>query len=342
MITNRYQMGVQDAQSLSKHTPHPFGHYNPQYSTHLGPKKTLQATALPIQTPSMQSPTTYHPLLHHTIIENGLVNLEPNLPSWTTLPIEESSDENEDEEGPLPTTSHKTTLKLNDKDPQDTHNMSSRSRPLNVHIPVKRKPFSPCNQAMPTYFMSPTETPSPKALPIPSQNTHPIGAHKGSTGTSLTPSKPSSISHTDAHISYLHPHTGALRKLLPPITEDSDMTEWKRVDKLLNTHVAPSMILSKYAPTHSLHGRRGSTQGRVHVLLRHNDFTRGSKGKHRAQQVWPETQWSNVGEFKERLDGMFGPGNITRGMSGAPKNIPKRAALDSTAIDAGRHDQETH
>ncbi|KAI9063472.1 hypothetical protein FKP32DRAFT_1592550 [Trametes sanguinea] len=108
-------------------------------------------------------------------------------------------------------------------------------------------------------------------------------------------------------------------KLRAPITEDSDATEWERVDRLLETHVAPALVLSKFAQSSSLHGRKDGVQG-LHVRLQLDDFRRGSKGKGRVQPMWTEACWSNVGAFKERLDRMFGPGDIARGQGKTPKN----------------------
>ncbi|KAI8984964.1 hypothetical protein BD414DRAFT_489856 [Trametes punicea] len=106
-----------------------------------------------------------------------------------------------------------------------------------------------------------------------------------------------------------------------PMTEDSGMLEWKRIDRLLETHVAPALILSNYAQSSSRQQRKELTLGLRHVLLQSDDFRQRSKGKRRAQPMWTEAQWSNVGEFKERLDRIFGPGNITRGQSRAPRNV---------------------
>ncbi|KAI0772534.1 hypothetical protein BD413DRAFT_546342 [Trametes elegans] len=110
------------------------------------------------------------------------------------------------------------------------------------------------------------------------------------------------------------------RRPYPPIAEDSDVGDWERVDKMLGTHVAPAVVLPAYAPLRRV---QGGDQGPLHVPLQRDDFWRGSKGKGRAQRGWTETRWSNVGEFKERLDTMFGPGDIIRGHSRAPKNAKK-------------------
>ncbi|KAI0643661.1 hypothetical protein C8Q79DRAFT_146798 [Trametes meyenii] len=93
----------------------------------------------------------------------------------------------------------------------------------------------------------------------------------------------------------------------PPITEESGMREWRRVDELLNTHVAPSCVLPKYARSLSLPQKGGGAQARV--SLRVDDFRQRSKGKGRAGYARTTPHWSNVGEFKERLDAMFGPGH---------------------------------
>ena len=49
------------------------------------------------------------------------------------------------------------------------------------------------------------------------------------------------------------------------------------------------------------------------------DLGKGSKGKGRAQSGWTAPRWSNVGEFKARLDGMYGHGDIDRGLGRGPK-----------------------
>ncbi|KAI0334929.1 hypothetical protein GY45DRAFT_1065655 [Cubamyces sp. BRFM 1775] len=114
-------------------------------------------------------------------------------------------------------------------------------------------------------------------------------------------------------------------KLLRTITEDSDRAEWERVDRLLQTHVAPAAVLPQYAPSARLHERKNSAHDMMHVALQLDYLRHGSKGKARAQPMWTETSWSNVGEFKERLDKMYGGGDITRGQGRAPKNVSMEA-----------------
>lgn len=119
------------------------------------------------------------------------------------------------------------------------------------------------------------------------------------------------------------------------------MTEWKRVDDQLETHVAPSLVLPRYAQARALQQQGGGAQRPVHVPLQRDHFQRRSKGKQRARPVWTETRWSNVGEFKARLDTMFGPGEITRGMGRAPKNVSRVASTTSGRSPRAGYKRET-
>ncbi|KAH9894104.1 hypothetical protein C8Q73DRAFT_694530 [Cubamyces lactineus] len=118
-------------------------------------------------------------------------------------------------------------------------------------------------------------------------------------------------------------------KLLRPITEDSDRTEWERVDRLLQTHVAPAVVLPQYAPSARLHEPKNGAHGMMHVALQ---LRQGVKGKARAKPMWTEPSWSNVGEFKERLDRMFGRGDITGGQGRAPKNAKRLSVIESGGV----------
>ena len=51
------------------------------------------------------------------------------------------------------------------------------------------------------------------------------------------------------------------------------------------------------------------------------ELEKGSKGKARAVSGRTAPRWSNVGEFKARLDAMYGPGDINRGLGRGLKNV---------------------
>lgn len=168
---------------------------------------------------------------------------------------------------------------------------------------------------------------------------HPSARHHANSDARTLNAPSSGGSGTASASAPERPHRKA--KLLPPITEDSDMTEWKRVDDQLETHVAPSLVLPRYAQARALQQQEGGAQRPVHVPLQRDHFQRRSKGKQRAQPVWTETRWSNVGEFKVRLDTMFGPGEITRGMGRAPKNVSRVASTTSGRSPRAGYKRET-
>lgn len=168
---------------------------------------------------------------------------------------------------------------------------------------------------------------------------HPSARHHANSDARTLNAPSSGGSGTASASAPERPHRKA--KLLPPITEDSDMTEWKRVDDQLETHVAPSLVLPRYAQARALQQQEGGAQRPVHVPLQRDHFQRRSKGKQRAQPVWTETRWSNVGEFKARLDTMFGPGEITRGMGRAPKNVSRVASTTSGRSPRAGYKRET-
>ncbi|KAI0352734.1 hypothetical protein OH77DRAFT_1428151 [Trametes cingulata] len=111
---------------------------------------------------------------------------------------------------------------------------------------------------------------------------------------------------------------------MPPnrMTRNWDVTGWVCVDDLLETHVAPALVLSRYAQSRSrFPGEQdGKAQRSLHVPIALHDIRQRCTGKQRAQPVRTEAHWSNVGEFKQRLDELFGPGDIARGTGKGPKN----------------------
>ncbi|PIL36648.1 hypothetical protein GSI_00337 [Ganoderma sinense ZZ0214-1] len=130
------------------------------------------------------------------------------------------------------------------------------------------------------------------------------------------------------------------RKPLPPITNSSGVEDWALVDDALGTQVASAhnlrvhrstQFLAPWEPESSIDaGRPG---GAHFPLTQFADLAKGSKGKERARSGWTAPRWSNVGDFKARLDAMYGPGDINRGLGRGPKNIPAGNAVSGTAPD---------
>ncbi|CDO74168.1 hypothetical protein BN946_scf185043.g219 [Trametes cinnabarina] len=277
--------------------------------------------------------------------------MAPDLPSWTTLSSEDTSDEEV-----LLSDSRGTTPDPAEKDELTSNQPPSLSQVLPRHAPqsirgksraLKRRATDPARPQFKKSKLSgytaprPTGTDSPlltflrankpvcAASPLPlsahsdvlltARNSHQT-THSRLQGVPLSEeSKAPTAAFDGARSAPAGAPTRSLRKarLRAPITEDSDMAEWERVDHLLETHVAPAMVLPKYTQSSSLRGRGGLW----HIRLQLDDFRQRSKGKGRAEPTWTETCWSNVGEFKERLDRMFGPGDIARGQGKAPEIV---------------------
>lgn len=109
-------------------------------------------------------------------------------------------------------------------------------------------------------------------------------------------------------------------KPLPPITEKSSCDEWSTVDTALETHVAPMRVCPEYALSPEQCVRDDvAIAAWAHVPSTAAVLTRASKGKGRMPSGWTETRWSHVGEFKSRLDGWYGRGDINRGLGSRPK-----------------------
>ena len=105
-----------------------------------------------------------------------------------------------------------------------------------------------------------------------------------------------------------------------PITDTSSLAEWQTVDDALETCVAPVRLLAEYAPSPEGQAHSDVYWGTTgHVLMNDARFMRAAKGKARAQSGWTAPRWSNVGEFKTRLDAWYGPGEINRGLGSGPK-----------------------
>ncbi|OSD01765.1 hypothetical protein PYCCODRAFT_1436054 [Trametes coccinea BRFM310] len=317
-------------------------------------------------TPVMQETINKHQgQLHPPVNTNSIVaDMAVDLPSWTTLSTENTSDE----EDVLLSDSRGTT-----PDPAEKEVHSSTSTTLAPGPPRGRvlqpvKPWARKRRA-PIAFETTAISAQPQAKkpkparegrdppPLPSVHTNgrlavlspPFTAHSDGRRAARTPNEtatahrqpPASASEDKPRAPELvgtsmvsagapmRPQRKA--KLRAPITEDSDMTEWERVDRLLETHVAPALVLLRYAQSSCLHGRKDGIQGLRHVLQL-DDFRQVSRGKGRAQPMWTEACWSNVGEFKERLDRMFGPGHFARGQCKPPKNAGRQNVHDGSYI----------
>ncbi|KAI1785347.1 hypothetical protein LXA43DRAFT_1038648 [Ganoderma leucocontextum] len=127
------------------------------------------------------------------------------------------------------------------------------------------------------------------------------------------------------------------RKHWPPLTDSSGIEDWALVDDALRTQVASAHILPSYAQLPAPWEPDGGMVGqgnRMHIpLTRFADLEKGSKGKERARSGWTAPRWSNVGEFKARLDTMYGPGDINRGLGRRPNNILAGNVESGTAPD---------
>ena len=104
----------------------------------------------------------------------------------------------------------------------------------------------------------------------------------------------------------------------PVIMDDMSTVEGKLVDDALDTHVSTIRVLPQYA--HSHHSATGDVIG-LHVALRAYATIGVDKGKRRAHSPWTVMRWSKAGEFKERLDSFYGPGDINRGLGKGPANV---------------------
>ncbi|KAM5532644.1 hypothetical protein V8D89_013688 [Ganoderma adspersum] len=128
-------------------------------------------------------------------------------------------------------------------------------------------------------------------------------------------------------------------KPLLPITESSSFEDWALVDDALRTQVASAHVLhrsTQFPAPWEPEGAMDAKQvlGGAHIpLTQFADLEKGSKGKERARSGWTAPRWSNVGDFKARLDMMYGPGDINRGLGRGPKNIPTGNAASGTAPD---------
>ncbi|KAI0676731.1 hypothetical protein C8Q78DRAFT_999148 [Trametes maxima] len=275
-------------------------------------------------------------------------------PSWTTLSSEGTTDEETPQHSDSPATtpepaSTNSMVLMAQANPQELPSQQPTAHSMHTSLgghwgggrlsparitkrklpqtmegnptqPQQKKPRSTTHQwPQPTISVTvPNASPGPQTIPRPQHGS--ISSLKIGTPSagrvSATPASAPSRPYRQL-------------KAPPLITEESDVREWRRIDKLLNTHVAPSRILPKYARSLLLPQQEGRTQART--LLRVDDFTHRSKGKGRAGYTLTTPRWSNVGEFKERLDAMFGPGDITRGHGRAPKNGKTAIARYSSA-----------
>ncbi len=102
------------------------------------------------------------------------------------------------------------------------------------------------------------------------------------------------------------------------ITDAANLAEGTLLDDALDTHVSTIRVLPQYAQSRK---GDGNDVVRLHVALR--SFQSGSvdKGKRRAHSPWSIPRWSKAGEFKERLDGFYGPGDVNRGLGKRPANV---------------------
>ncbi|RPD74587.1 hypothetical protein L226DRAFT_78329 [Lentinus tigrinus ALCF2SS1-7] len=114
-----------------------------------------------------------------------------------------------------------------------------------------------------------------------------------------------------------------------PVTMgDANFVEGKEVDDALDTHVSAIRILPQYAQ--SPKGNKSDII-RLHVALRALQHGGVDKGKRRAHSPWTVPRWSKAGEFKERLDSFYGPGDINRGLGKGPVNVSV-ALMFATAV----------
>ena len=150
--------------------------------------------------------------------------------------------------------------------------------------------------------------------------------------------------HTASLLSPLTHQALRPRKPLLPITDGSSIEDWALVDDALHTQVASVHVLQRSAqfpapwePESAMDAKRA---GGAHIsLTQFADLEKGSKGKERARSGWTAPRWSNVGDFKARLDTMYGPGDINRGLGRGPKSvsvIPLDAGTVGKRITGGR------
>ncbi|TBU27670.1 hypothetical protein BD311DRAFT_759803 [Dichomitus squalens] len=128
------------------------------------------------------------------------------------------------------------------------------------------------------------------------------------------------------------------RKTVTPNNATSSTTDWALVDSALQTRIATAHILSSYArspPGCKPDGMSLRDEGWAHVpVARLADLGKGKRAG------------ANVGEFKARLDMMYGHGDINRGLGRGPRNVQTtfaEAVESSIAPDeiavVGRSDQ---
>ncbi|KAI0662888.1 hypothetical protein C8Q70DRAFT_954348 [Cubamyces menziesii] len=277
-------------------------------------------------------------------------DVELGLPSWTTLSTGGTSEE---EDALLPD-SHATTPEPFDQ----LEEQDEQPKGQTYHSPIEVKAHYIKHHNTKAHQIATGQTPNPHKRNIsqlldtsnPERQNTPKYVRKraqtsdGPRGKSMgaplgrVSFQATSTSNAAPTSALLRPQRKA--KLLRAITEDSDRVEWERVDRLLQTHVAPAVVLPQYAPSARLHRHKDSLNGLMHVAL--DDLRHGSKGKARAQPMWTEPSWSNVGEFKERMDRMFGRGDITRGRGRAPKNAKRLSVIDSEGIRLVDEEEPRH
>ncbi|KAI0722025.1 hypothetical protein C8T65DRAFT_172852 [Cerioporus squamosus] len=124
-------------------------------------------------------------------------------------------------------------------------------------------------------------------------------------------------------------HVRLQKQQLP--TDNASSAEGMLVDDALDTHTSAIRVLPQYA--HPAIGY-ASDVVRLHVALR--SFPSGSvdKGKRRAHSSWSIPRWSKAGEFKERLDAFYGPGDINRGLGKGPANTKSPSADEDVFVTA--------
>ncbi|KAL6306803.1 hypothetical protein BKA93DRAFT_823981 [Sparassis latifolia] len=101
---------------------------------------------------------------------------------------------------------------------------------------------------------------------------------------------------------------------------------WHIVDEGLESTVAPGVVLQRYAQ-HP--GPERETQ------LRHTlDEPGVNKGKAREWSAYTHPRWSRIANFKEKLDSLFGPGDITRAVGKQPRPARRDAEDESNMSDS--------
>lgn len=210
------------------------------------------------------------------------------------------------------------------------------SPPPHLHVThLGHHPLQPTNHPSPSYNSAlpwgPTTAQAAPHLHLSTasqtqQHTH-FSSH------AMRTSLPSALTH----------QTLRLQKPLPPITNSSSIEDWTSVDDALRTQTASCHILhtsaqftAPWEPEGAVLGRAG---GVCIPLTQFANLEKESKGKARAVSGRTAPRWSNVGEFKSRLDAMYGPGDINRGLGRGPKNvsvIPLNTGIVGKGIAGGR------